>query len=536
MSSWNIKQDQVFATPEEIISALLANRDIVLSDTFFSPPPPREWDDSMHGISMAQIYQFRDFLSQQQGPVLVYGDYDADGVLASAIMASVLEHLGHEVIVYIPDRKLDGYGMSEASLTRILQTQKFSMVVTVDQGIKAHQAVQFLRDSNIKVIITDHHIADSSLPQADLIIHSTLVCGSGVAYFLTRHLATRELNDINLQLAAIGTVTDVMSLRDINRHLVWHGLLYLTKTSHPGLLALFESAQIHLSSIESYHLGYQIGPRLNAEGRIGDPMVAYKLLRSNTRNQAMDLAAALNQTNRSRQELTEQMLAKALKQVDPHQKIIITTSNEYDEGIIGLIAGKLTQTLHRPAIAISHDDTIAKGSARSIKSINIVQILDQASHLLSSYGGHAQAGGFNLPFSKLSQFTDLINEISLSIDDNLLQKNIDVECLLQFNSLNQNLVESLNKFAPFGHGNHRPVFASKNILIKKVFPLGKDNRHLKLILDDSLSTIECLAWGIGDKVEEFHPGKYIDIAYNVKSSIWRDQLQINLELVDYHPC
>ncbi len=535
MATWSARNHQTLNNTQDVIAALLANRKITTPDIFFSPPPPRAWSETMHGVSMDKVSQFKHLLSNATGSVLVYGDYDADGVLASSIMASVLEHMGLQVHVYIPDRRQDGYGMSPESLKRIItQHPDINTVVTVDQGIKAHQAVDFLHTCGLQVIITDHHLADDTLPAADLIVHSPLVCGSGVAYFLTRHLATKPLNQTNLQLAAIGTVTDVMPLQDINRHLLFHGLSYLTATDHPGLLALLNAAQIHPQSIEAYHLGYQIGPRLNAEGRIGDPMSAYQLLRSTSLDQASTLASALDLTNRKRQDLTEQMLKSALETVNPEQKILTTASADYDEGIIGLIAGKLTQAFHKPAIAISFDDDLAKGSVRSIKAVNVAEVLDKARHLLSTYGGHAQAGGFSLPTQNLPKFLKLINQIGESIPADSLQKKLEIDAFLQFNTINSDLVTALDKFAPFGHGNHRPIFATKQVKVVRVSSLGRDARHLKLILQDKTAKVECLAWGYGQDADKFTSGTVMDIAYNLKSTIWRGDLQVNLELVDYH--
>ncbi len=535
MANWYYYNHYESDTVDSVVEKLLKNRQITSFETFFNPPPPREWDENTHGITKSHVDQFRQIVNNNQGEILIYGDYDADGILASAIMASVVEEMGHEVSVYIPDRHKDGYGMSVNSLKEIIDKHsQIKLVITVDQGIKAIEAVKFLKQSQIKVVITDHHTPDATLPSAELIVHSTQVCGSAVAYFLTRYLATKPLNEINLQLAAIGTVTDVMPLTDINRNIVHHGLKYLRNTNHHGIKAILDLAKIETSSLDTYHLGFQLGPRLNAEGRIGDSMKPYKVLTASTYSKAMEYAQSLNITNQNRQEITQLMLTHALENSDTSTKIIIASSKDYDEGIIGLIAGKLTQNYYRPAIAINIGPQISKGSVRSVKDVNVVDMLDKVGKLLLNYGGHPLAGGFTLPTSQLENFINSINKIGQKIPDDLLKKTINIDTIIPFDLINSELVSVVNQFAPFGHGNHKPIFVTKNLEVISTKTIGKENHHLKLLLKHNQTVIECLAWGIGEQVNLLQPKTKLDVAYTLKSTMWRGTEQINIELIDYH--
>lgn len=531
---WKFANPTTLSSLDLVKTSLIKTREIFSPKTFFSPPCPREWTDSDSGITMAQIQDFRDLLTSTKGKILIYGDYDADGILASVIMSSVLDHLSISNFVYLPDRRVDGYGMSPDSLSKILNNNPdISTVITVDQGIKAHAAVDFLKSHAINVVITDHHTPDVTFPNANLIIYSTKICGSAVAYFLTRHLATKAINELNLQFAAIGTVTDVMPLTDINRNLVFHGLKLLNHTTHIGLQTLISISQLDPHSLETYHLGFQIGPRLNAVGRMANPRTAFELLKSTRSDEAFNLAAALNDTNHQRQQLTEQMVTQALDQIDPTTKILITHNPQYDEGIIGLIAGKLTQQFHKPSLAITSDGAIAKGSARSIKGINIVEILEQVSHLLSAYGGHEQAGGFTLPIENLNQFIDLINQIAKEIPESDLQKTLNIDALLPFSLINSYLISTIEQFAPFGHGNPKPIFATPQVTIVQVSSRGSSGQHRKIVVKHDHVLHECLSWN-HDQSRTIEPGQLIDLAYTVKSSFYRSQQQISLELIDWH--
>lgn len=439
--------------------------------------------------------------------ILVYGDYDADGITATAIMWTALSAMSKDksarVLPFIPDRTRHGYGLSPASLSDIFSGTAFAhstyknfapkLVITVDNGIVANKEVGQLKRRGVDVIITDHHQPDTVLPPSDVILHSTVSSGAGLAWVIALFLSDSSPETYQLlDLATIGIVADLLPLTGVNRQLVTRGLKTLSQTQNIGLRALIETAQIEASPISTYHLNYQIAPRLNAAGRISDATDALRLLVTNNREQAGKLAKTISAHNQDRQDLTEKGIAHAL-QFPPEHNIIIAASANYHEGVIGLIAGKLAERWHRPAIAISLGKEVSKGSARSVNGIDITKLLRRFHKEFQSLGGHELAAGFSVQSGRIPKLTELLTTYAdQEIDSSLLSPYHAVDGELTLSQTSPELVRLLDNLSPFGIGNPKPSFISRDLAVLEDRPLGKDGSHRRLTIESNSTTRQAI--------------------------------------------
>lgn len=507
---WKIKTQISSSTSasrmKEIIDAVLLNRGIKGKkqvENFINPPP-------IETISLKQIRIDPPSLQQavkrikkaihSRECIVIFGDYDADGICATGILWEALHALKAQVYPFIPHREQHGYGLSIKGLHDLIHNyRKYllpsppSLIITVDNGITAHQAVEFASAKGIDVIITDHHQPGKTKPQAHSIVHTTSLAGSGVAWVFVREIVKnmksryRAVN--TLDLAAIGSVADMVPLVSINRSLVKHGLQRLKKTSRIGLLQMFQEASVSLEEIDTYHINFIIAPRLNAMGRLDYALDSLRLLCTKNGKRAKELAFKLGKMNRRRQELTEEMLSKAEKMYklqlkkSKKQKIIIINHSDFHEGVIGLVAGKLSETYGLPAVVISQTKTVSKASARSIPGFDIIKALRKTENLLVDVGGHPLAAGFTVKTTDINKLKKALREISQSsIDTDLIRKEISLDCAIKIEDISWNLFKGLNHLKPFGIANPKPRFALLNTSILEAKPIGMDGRHLKVIL------------------------------------------------------
>lgn len=458
---------------------------------------------------------------KKQEPVIVYGDYDADGICATAIIWETLHSLGAKVMPFIPQREKEGYGLSIEGIKNIAHC---SLIIVVDSGIVAHEAVEFANKKDIDVIILDHHERPKKLPKAYAIIHTEKLCASGIAYFLAK-----EFNKDYVDLAAIATVTDLMPLTETNRFIVKSGLEILNKTSRVGLKALFETAGI--KKVGTYEIGYMIGPRLNASGRIESALTALRLLCTKNSQKAHNLAEQLNATNKERQALLEEQSSRALHDTQymiHDTKILVVEHESYHQGIIGLIAGKLTEKYYLPAIVISKGETTSKASARSIAGFNIIETIRSCEEILINAGGHPMAAGFTIKTEKILEFKNQINLLaSAKITDDLLEKILKINCELKIEEINMELYKKIQELAPFGMGNPEPVFASE-VTVKNIRTVGTENKHLKLVVDG----FDAIGFNLGNLAAKLKIGDKISVAYNVDLNIFNGKQNLQLKLKD----
>ncbi len=547
---WLVKHADPPKTLEELKAILLKNRGIDDHDGFINVKEPGLLNIEETGINPLQMEKAVERLWQahkQQEDVLVFGDYDADGITATAILWLTLHKLGFKSRPFVPHREKHGYGISDRALDEILTNRKPDLIVTVDNGIVAHATVERLRAEDVDVIITDHHQPETTkkgkvqLPKALAVVHTTKLCGATVSWMLAREL-DKEYTRYLLDLAGIATIADQVQLTGANRSFAKFGLEALKKTKRIGLLKLLEAAGIDQKKITAATVGYSIAPRINAMGRLEHGMDALRLLCTNNKARATELAALLMQTNVRRQDITDDLLTDAIQQVQNQQDehIIIVSSHDYHEGVIGLIAGRLTEQFYKPAIAISLNGGVGKASARSVSGVNIVELLRQVRDDLLEVGGHPMAAGFGLEMSKLKQVRDKLFALAKSeISPDQLIPNIAIDCSLPFSFVRDDTVEFVETLSPFGQGNEQPIFKLESVTVIEAKPIGRNNSHLKILVRDDLddsngqgNKLQVLAWQKGEQAAELGPGTAISLAGKFEFNYWNGRRSIQMIMED----
>ncbi len=549
---WQIKSKLPAQTEnriEAIIHILLKNRHLAdkkAHDQFFNPISPKDLTYKDIGIKTKDIRIVLKRLEKarkDQEQIIVYGDYDADGVTATAILWETLYEMGFQVMPFLPHREDHGYGLKPNGIQAAIDNLgKPDLLITVDNGIVAFEGADYCRKKGIDLIISDHHQSKAKLPSALAIIHSTNTSGSGVAYFLSKAIQQhfkKSNKDNFLELAAIGVVADMVPLIDVSRSLVKYGLKALTKTDRPGLRALITEAKLDLNQdLTTYHIGFILAPRLNATGRLKHCLNSLRLLCTRSQDKALRLASDLDRINRERQNLTFSAVTSVIEAVDnlnDQNKIIITYSKTYHPGVIGLIAGKLVEKFHKPAVAISIMGEHAKGSVRSIKGVNIIEILRIFEADFIDLGGHPLAAGFTIKINKLKQIKVKLEDYFINhIDDKWLIPIIEIETEIKLSDINYKLYQALECFAPFGLGNPRPVFLTRNVKVASIYPLGKEQKHLKLFLStaNNPNVFEAVYFSIPSQALELKPGDIIDVVYNLDLNQWNGEVKLQLVVKD----
>ncbi|MBI2085751.1 single-stranded-DNA-specific exonuclease RecJ [Candidatus Daviesbacteria bacterium] len=460
--------------------------------------------------------------------IVVYGDYDVDGICASAILYKGLSSIGAKVLPYIPHREKEGYGLSNIGLD-FAKDSGASTVITVDNGIVALEQAKYAKALGLDLIITDHHIPAKEKPEAFTIVHSIKMCGAAVAWCLIRDLLRKELQEELLQFVAIATVCDLIPLVGLGRAFVFEGLRILNKTTNLGLLALLDQSGIKMGNIGSFEIGYVIGPRLNAMGRLEHAIESLRLLCTKDSVKAKKLAELLGKTNITRQKMTMEAYEQAKTSVDKEKKIHVLASSEWSSGIIGLIAGKICEEYSRPAIAISIGGEIAKGSARSIEGVNIVEVIRHHADILIDVGGHPGAAGFSILNKHIEVFKKRLEEYVIDLPQE--EKVLEIDAEVQSNDLTKKLAAELEKFEPFGFGNKKPVFATKNMQISVIRTVGNE-KHLK----GKANNLDFIAFGMGDLINVLKSGQRADLAFNLELNTYNHKTNLQLKVKDLKLC
>ncbi|MDZ4227673.1 MAG: single-stranded-DNA-specific exonuclease RecJ [Candidatus Levybacteria bacterium] len=468
--------------------------------------------------------------------VVVFGDYDVDGISGTAILWETLNLLGAKVMPYIPHRIDEGYGLSLKGISNLKsQISNVKLIITVDNGIVANKAVDFANKQGIDIIITDHHVPSKKLPDALAIVHTTKLCGTGVAYLLAQEF---KKNENHLELVALATVADLVPLKGANRTLLKFGLEALRKTRRPGLLELFKEARLAKESLGVYEIGHMIAPRLNAMGRLEYAMDSLRLICTNNQNRAADLAQLLGSTNKERQDITLQATLHAIEKVKSQKSklksLLFIVHESYEQGVIGLVAGKLVEEFYRPAIVISKGKKFSKASARSVRGFDMIEFIRTASEFLVDAGGHPMAAGFTVETTKLLKLQKILeNKAELILNKDLLTRNLRIDCELPLSSINIDLYEALQKLSPFGMGNPEPTFVSKNVIVEDLRLVGAEGKHLKLVVSSQKSGVrlEGIAFGIGQS-SKISIGDRIDIVYTIEKDDWNGNERLQLKVKD----
>ncbi len=560
-----------------VLNLILKSRNIKDLDQFLNPPSPLNLtlnDFGPYKKSFEKVIKILEDIKEKNQMIVVYTDYDADGITGGAILWETLYLLGFKVMPYVPHRKLEGYGFSKIGIDNVKKEFNPALIISVDHGITKVEEIKYAKSLGIKIIVTDHHLKGEKIPKAEAVFHIPALSGSGVAYFFAKEIfgsfqtsAGKKTSEVKantlhkartsevklktnfatdyLALASIGTIADLVPLTGPSRSVVKYGLEAFPKIKRFGIKHILKQAGIEDKKITPYEVGFMIAPRINAIGRLEHAIDALRLLCTNDEKKAYDLANKIGNVNIERQELVEksvkearEMLAKtsAVKnqqnkeqtaEVNKVAKIIILVSDKWHEGIIGLIASKIAEEFYRPTLVLTKTETGYKGSARSIPSFHITDFLRSLKKDIIDAGGHKQAAGFTLEKKQLNNFISNAQKLAEKlIKDKDLERKIEADLKIPISRINLDLVKSLEALEPFGIGNPKPTFYSEGILTGAQL-MGKTNSHLKIFVDG----LELLAFNQADKFKNLSRGQKIKAVYSLEINRWngRERLKGKLQ-------
>ncbi|MBI3485858.1 single-stranded-DNA-specific exonuclease RecJ [Candidatus Daviesbacteria bacterium] len=514
---------------DDLITQLLINRGLQKTsdiEKFFNPSIEDFQNDlEISGINTS-LKRIEKAISLQE-LIIIYGDYDVDGICASAILYKALSSLRAKVLPYIPHREKEGYGLSKIGLDYARDCGA-SVIITVDNGIVAMEQANYAKSLGLDLIITDHHLPLEKKPIAFSIVHSTKMCGAAVAWCLIKDIVSKELSKELLQFVAIATVCDMIPMLDLGRVLVKEGLKVLNKSKNIGLISLALECGIDLANVSSYEIGHILGPRLNAIGRLEHAIDALRLICTKDQAKARFLAKLLCETNIKRQQLTEIATeeARVLISKNGTKKIHILDSKTWSPGIIGLIASRVVEEYFRPAIAISVGEVHAKGSARSTQGINIVELIRECSDLLIDVGGHKGAAGFSIKNENIAEFKKRIEKLMDKTKEEVEQV-LEIEAEVPLKNLSKSLAKRIEEFSPFGLLNPKPLLVTKEMKTSDVRTLS-EGKHLKGKADG----IDFIAFGMGDLADSLKSGQLVDLAYYLEINKFNGSENLQLKVKD----
>ena len=535
---WNVEKRK----SENILTHLLKLRGVESAKDFLNPPSPYNLTAAQVGIDEAQlvkaIARIKKAIKNKE-IIVVYGDFDIDGVSATAIMWETLHELGAVVWPYIPDRKSEGYGFSKAGIKSVKEKHSPTLVITVDHGITAPDFVKQLADDGVDVIVTDHHQAPAESQMKLLhkhslaVLHTTVLAGAGISWFVSRQLDNLRDNPERLALAALGTIGDVLPLQGPNRQIVSHGLPLLSQSNRVGIRSLLQESGLLGIDLDPYHIGYILGPRINAAGRLGDALDALRLLCTKDERAAIAIAQKLASLNRKRQLMTNEQINTSLEQlkdVKGMPPLLVIADSSYDEGIIGLIAGSLSRRFYRPTIVIAQNENgISKASARSIPGVDIIKLIRQVEDQLVNAGGHTMAAGFSLETANISQVAEeLIQKAVDQIDPELLERVLNIDLELNVEEITRDLLDKIENLKPFGTSNEKPIFSMSQIYLDDVRKIGKEGNHLKV----KVSGIDAIGFSKVYLLEKIDIKEPVDIAFTLDLNVWNGNENLQLMIKD----
>jgi single-stranded-DNA-specific exonuclease len=471
--------------------------------------------------------------------VFVCGDYDVDGITSIVLVKKCLESAGLEVGFYVPNRLTEGYGLSEAGVGAAKDWDA-GLIITVDSGITGHDEINFAKGLGLDVIVAvvDPKRKDSSYPYKHL-------AGVGVAYKVMTALA-REVKDLahtvdeNLDLVAVGTVADIVPLTSENRVLTAYGLRQLRATHNPGLRALMEVAGVEPTEARASHIGFSLGPRLNAAGRLGDASVGVELLTTQDEETAAAIARKLDGENKQRRSLETQVFDDARRMLEEatdlaSRRSIVLWSSEWHPGVIGIVASRIAREYNRPAVLLSVSDGLCKGSGRSIPGFDLHAALLECRDNLLSFGGHRHAAGVSLTEDRLPEFHDCVEKaVSATLSSDDLIPEVELDAIVSLDECDYDLVNHMKKMAPFGAGNREPVFGTRNLQLISARSVGKG--HLKLTVAQGGKSMDAIGFGMGDALADLtQGGGMVSLAYVLEENHWRGETSLQLRLKDVQP-
>ena len=519
------------------VKSFLTPRLAELSDPFLLPDMTE---------AVARIWQAKD----QNEHILIYGDYDVDGVCSTALLTRMFRQLGMYVDAFIPERIGDGYGVTGPALERALRMHKATLIITVDCGTNSVDALNQAKRKGVDVIVTDHH--EPTFPHAEVLAcinpklgsypDLTILCGAGVAFKLVhallkqgRNEGRKEADQVDLRegldLVALATIADMVPLRKENRLLVYNGLKQMKQTAWKGLSALIQLVSDDYA-VTSSVCGFQLGPRINAAGRMNSPMKAFDLLMMDDREASRKQASILDQLNCDRRELEKRVYNEALQQIETYdasaKRGIVASSSSWHLGVIGIVAAKVSRHFNRPSILLVEDaDGMCKGSGRGIQGFDLLKALRACDEQLKAYGGHRMAAGLSLLTSQRDVFSHAFNEAcTTQLKDEDLIHELIIDAWLDEETLDDSFHQCLNQLAPFGEGFREPIFAISGARLKGV-PVVMGGSHLRFKLDWKGQSLSVVAFNF--LVDDL-PAGCLDIAFTFEENIWRGQSNLQLNV------
>lgn len=471
--------------------------------------------------------------------ILIYGDYDADGMTASSVMKSALDELGAEVQVYLPNRFTDGYGPNLDVYKYFIQNEDIDLIITVDNGVAGHEAIAYAQSQNVDVIVTDHHSMPEVLPEAFAIVHPEhpesnypfkYLAGVGVAFKVATALLDYIPSDM-LDLVAIGTIADMVSLTDENRILVSHGLKVLANTERAGLMELMRLSGTDFEKVNEETIGFQIAPRLNALGRLDDPNPAIELLTGWDEEVAAEIAQMIDEKNSERKVIVENIFNQALTMITD-EPVQILHHKDWHKGVLGIVAGRLLEQFHKPIIMLAEEEGVLRGSARSIENFNIFEALNEHRELFMAFGGHKQAAGMTFALENVEAIKQVMLDFIQENDIDMSEKSsLEVQGSLQFDEISLETIRSLEKLSPYGMDNPKPHFLLTDYQVEQVRSMGKDNSHLKLKLVQNGQALDAVYFGHGAESLEFEQSD-TELVGTLSSNTWNGTTTVQLMVAD----
>lgn len=481
--------------------------------------------------------------------IIIYGDYDVDGITSTSLLYMVLHELGAVPSFYIPERQSEGYGLNKEALQR-LQEQHTDLVITVDCGISSFDIIEQYKQS-MDIIVTDHHEPPSQLPQAYAVLNPKQkdchypfkeLAGVGVAYKLCQALwKTRKGEDFTkyTEIVALGTIADLVPLRDENRILVKAGLEKIKNGENIGLQALLQVSSLDKNLINAGRIAFTVAPRLNAAGRISHAEQGVRLLLETNEDKARRMASSLSELNRERQDVEHAIATEAISQIEKEHRakdgVLIAHGEGWHVGVIGIAASRLVEKYYRPSLVISVHEGVGKGSCRSISGFNMYEALKSADDLLLQYGGHPMAAGFSIAAENIEAFRQRLNEYAAkNMTAEAYIPAVSIDAALQETDITLETIAELSQLEPYGMGNSRPVFSMYHCAVEELRPIGRDKQHVRMSMDCNGVRLQGVGWSMASLCEAILAGDEVDVAFQLERNDFNGTSSPQLVLQDVH--
>ncbi|HXG93671.1 MAG TPA: single-stranded-DNA-specific exonuclease RecJ [Blastocatellia bacterium] len=535
----------------ELTATLLARRGLSSAETAhkFLNPSIKDLHDPFLMRDMREAVSRIIAAAERKEKILIYGDYDVDGTTSTVILKKALSLIGADVSYYIPERLKDGYGLRDDAMERAKE-QGYHLIISVDTGIRAREVVENARALGLDIIITDHHLPEEGLPRANAVLNpkrpdcsypNKELAGCGVAFKLAQALLTQtgqaRLVESFVKIAAIGTIADIVPLVGENRVIAKYGLEGLRRPNNHGLRALLEVAGLTGKPVTCFDVGFRIGPRINAAGRMAGASAVVDLFDAADFDTAMRMAVAMDAQNTARQQTEADILGQVLAEIerDPSVReshVAVIAGEGWHRGVIGIVASKVVEYLHRPAIIISIEDGVGHGSGRSIPAFHLLEGLESCSDVFERFGGHSHAAGVCLRAERIDELRRRLNEHAARVmkADDLIPV-IETDYTLPLRLATRETIEEVMRLEPFGPGNPQPVFETHGAQVVTA-PRVLKEKHLKFRVQQNSRWIDCMWWGAAERASDVFAGDRVSLAFTLSENTYNNNTQVQLVLRD----